>query len=280
MQSIFETERLSVRKLQLTDFEPFNKMQCNRKVMQYVRARPMTYDENKEELRKLIKMYTVPNNDFWIYAIERKEDNAFVGTLALVKDENNDDEIGYRFLEKHWNNGYGREIVEGLIDYCKNEGFTKLIACVAIKNVASTKIIQNSGFQFVKDFVSDDLKVPEQKFELILNRIQDSMIAKTPNTPYYAVIFTSLQSENTSGYIEMAEKMVTLAQQQEGFLGVESARSQIGITVSYWESLEAIKKWKMNIDHTEARNKGRERWYQQFKTRICRVERDYEFTTD
>ena len=103
------------------------------------------------------------------------------------------------------------------------------------------------------------------------------MIAKTSKTPYYAVIFTSIQSENNQGYVEMAEKMEKMAQEQEGFLGVESARNVIGITVSYWKNLEAIKKWKMNMEHTEARNKGRERWYQQFKVRICKVERDYEF---
>ena len=103
------------------------------------------------------------------------------------------------------------------------------------------------------------------------------MIANTPQTPYYAVIFTSVQSKMTNGYAEMAEKMMNLAQQQKGFLGVETARSEVGITVSYWNSLEAIKNWKMNIEHTEARDKGRKIWYQEFKVRICKVERDYDF---
>ncbi|MDY7395191.1 antibiotic biosynthesis monooxygenase [Aureibaculum sp. 2210JD6-5] len=75
----------------------------------------------------------------------------------------------------------------------------------------------------------------------------------------------------------MSEKMVALAAEQKGFLGIESARNELGITVSYWESLEAIKNWKMHIEHTEARNKGRAIWYKNFKVRICKVERDYEF---
>jgi heme-degrading monooxygenase HmoA len=75
----------------------------------------------------------------------------------------------------------------------------------------------------------------------------------------------------------MAEEMFNLAQQQPGFLGVESAREEVGITVSYWESLEAIRKWKYVTDHVIARDKGRERWYQAYKTRICLVERDYGF---
>ena len=102
-----------------------------------------------------------------------------------------------------------------------------------------------------------------------------SLIATTPAPPYYAVIFTSLSSENDEGYAEMADTMVALAQQQPGFLGIESARSEIGITVSYWSDLEAIKNWKANIDHRAAQKKGREQWYTAYKVRIAKVEREY-----
>lgn len=103
------------------------------------------------------------------------------------------------------------------------------------------------------------------------------MLAKTPTPPYYAVIFTSVKMENDEGYDEMAERMVELAQQQPGFLGVESARNEIGITVSYWKDLVSIKNWKENAEHTIAREKGRADWYKAFKTRIAKVERDYGF---
>ncbi|TYP98271.1 heme-degrading monooxygenase HmoA [Tenacibaculum adriaticum] len=103
------------------------------------------------------------------------------------------------------------------------------------------------------------------------------MIANTPQTPYYAVIFTSLRTEGDNDYSVTAEKMEELAQQQDGYLGIESARNELGITVSYWKSLEAIKNWKLNIHHIEVRQKGRATWYKQFKVRICKVERDYEF---
>lgn len=103
------------------------------------------------------------------------------------------------------------------------------------------------------------------------------MLAKTPPPPYYAVIFTSVKMENNEGYDEMAERMVELAQQQPGFLGVESARNEIGITVSYWKDLVSIKNWKENAEHTIAREKGRADWYKAFKTRIAKVERDYGF---
>lgn len=100
------------------------------------------------------------------------------------------------------------------------------------------------------------------------------MIAKTPEPPYYAVIFTSTHTNADKGYSEMAERMFELAALQPGYLGVESAN---GITVSYWESLEAIKKWKENNEHSSARKKGREDWYAAFMVRIAKVERDYDF---
>ena len=103
------------------------------------------------------------------------------------------------------------------------------------------------------------------------------MIASTPKPPYYAVIFTSLRTEGDNGYGDMAERMVALAQQQPGFLGVESARDGLGITVSYWQSLEAIREWKAHAEHLVAQQRGREEWYSAFKTRIAKVERDYGF---
>ena len=94
---------------------------------------------------------------------------------------------------------------------------------------------------------------------------------------YYAVIFTSTRTEVEAGYAEMATKMVELAKVQPGFIGMESARSEIGITVSYWESLEAIKNWKANMEHLEAQEKGKTTWYKNYKVRIAKVEREYEF---
>jgi len=102
-------------------------------------------------------------------------------------------------------------------------------------------------------------------------------IAATPATPYYAVIFTSLRTDGENGYGKMAEAMEKLAATQPGFLGIESAREGLGITVSYWESLESIAAWKQNVQHLVAQERGRETWYEEFKVRVCRVERDYGF---
>ena len=101
------------------------------------------------------------------------------------------------------------------------------------------------------------------------------MIAKTPEPPYYAVIFTSTRTYGDNGYGEIAERMMKLAEKQPGFLGVESAREGVGITVSYWSDLESIKNWKTNAEHLEAQENGHKMWYSSFKMRISRVERDY-----
>ncbi len=95
--------------------------------------------------------------------------------------------------------------------------------------------------------------------------------------PYYAVIFTSTRTTVDEGYAEMANQMVELAQQQDGFLGIESARNDIGITVSYWRDLESIKNWKSNLDHLDAQRKGRSKWYENYTVRIALVEREYSF---
>lgn len=102
-----------------------------------------------------------------------------------------------------------------------------------------------------------------------------SEIASTPKPPYYAVIFTSIKNEDDEGYAEMAEQMATLAAQQPGYLGMETAREELGITVSYWESIDAIKRWKQQADHQQAQRLGRERWYQSYRIRISKVEREY-----
>ena len=101
-------------------------------------------------------------------------------------------------------------------------------------------------------------------------------IATTPTPPYYAVIFTSIRTELDVDYNETSERMRVLAEMQEGFLGFESARQDIGISVSYWSSLDAIKAWRENIQHRHAQSRAKD-WYQQYRVRVCRVEREYGF---
>ena len=164
---IFETERLRIRKLVLTDLNSFFKLESNPKVLQYATGNVKTIVECEVELNELMDRYDKNKNDFWIYAIEQKSDSEFVGTVALVKD-NIDDEIGYRFIQEYWGKGYATEICSGLITYCKSIGMKKIVGYVVDENIASTKILKRFNFTEVKKFISEDIGLPETKYQLIL----------------------------------------------------------------------------------------------------------------
>ncbi len=100
-------------------------------------------------------------------------------------------------------------------------------------------------------------------------------IADTPKPPYYAVIFTSLRTKGDNDYSSTSDRMVELASKQTGFLGIESAREQLGITVSYWADLQSIKDWKADVEHHEAQIRGRREWYSEYRVRVSKVEREY-----
>jgi heme-degrading monooxygenase HmoA len=102
-------------------------------------------------------------------------------------------------------------------------------------------------------------------------------LAKTPEPPYYAVIFTSQRTEQERGYGDMAQRMVELASAQPGFLGVESVRGSdgFGITVSYWATEEAIAAWREHLQHKMAQEGGKRVWYQDYQLRVAKVERAY-----
>ncbi len=100
------------------------------------------------------------------------------------------------------------------------------------------------------------------------------MAAELPTPPYYAVIFTSVRTDADNGYAQIAHDVLELARKQPGFLGFESARNEIGVSVSYWKDLDSIRAWKENAMHRNAQNKAKE-WYSSFRVRVCKVEREY-----
>ncbi len=106
-------------------------------------------------------------------------------------------------------------------------------------------------------------------------------LASTPEPPYYAVIFTSRRTpEPGDHYDETAARMFTLAEQYPGYLGVDHAREDIGITVCYWADEDAIAAWTHAAAHPFAQFEGRTRWYDAYELRIARVERAYGFSRE
>ncbi len=106
-----------------------------------------------------------------------------------------------------------------------------------------------------------------------------SEIVKTPKTPYYAVIFTSIRTLDDNGYAKVGDEIVNIVSKQKGFLGAESVRSEdgFGMTISYWDSLESINAWKNNVPHMNAKDMGKKMWYSKYMIRICKVESDNYF---
>jgi heme-degrading monooxygenase HmoA len=99
--------------------------------------------------------------------------------------------------------------------------------------------------------------------------------ARTPRPPYTAVIFTSLHTDDDAGYDETAEAMERLAAEQPGYLGIESARADLGITVSYWATAADARAWKAVSEHRLAQQRGRTTWYRTYRVRVATVEREY-----
>jgi heme-degrading monooxygenase HmoA len=103
----------------------------------------------------------------------------------------------------------------------------------------------------------------------------DPAIAETPQPPYVAVIFTSLRTAGDNGYAAMVAKMDKMAAEQPGYLGIESAREELGITVSYWQDEASARAWKQVGAHLVAQARGAAVWYADYRVRVAHVTRDY-----
>ena len=158
---IFETPRLLVRPLVDSDFPSFFEMQGNPKTHLYTGSPVDDEAAARANLERCIQCYPKPENDWWVWAIERKSDGAFVGTAAVVPGEcqitGPGPEIGYRFLEKHWGNGYASEICDPLIDHALGPmGLPWLFAQADVLNLPSVKILDRSQLEFVVEYFNEE----------------------------------------------------------------------------------------------------------------------------
>lgn len=165
---IFETERLLVRELKTTDINPFHEMHANKKVMIYTDSDVKTYEEDVLDLADVIQKYDLPNNRFWVWAVTRKEDDAFLGSVALIDYDENNEEVGFRFLEKYWNNGYGFEVLKGLLLYAKSKNHQTLCAEVYADNVASDHLLKKVGFILKKEHICKKTNLLDRLYKINL----------------------------------------------------------------------------------------------------------------
>lgn len=167
---IFSTKRLAVRQLVPDDFEPFHAMQSDPDVMRYTTGRINSWEENKAELAELIQRYQRPEEGFWVWAVCLEPEGSFVGTAAIVYNEFQQYEIGYRFLQKYWGRGYGKEICEGLTDHWASTGQGPLYAYVDVLNTASVAILDQSKFDFVKSWENEKYDCTERIYKFESNK--------------------------------------------------------------------------------------------------------------
>lgn len=152
---VFTTQRLQIRRLTFEDIDPFHKMQNDQQVMRYVGGKVFSYQENKKDLENILKFYNTPKNDFWVWAIELSSTKDFIGTVALVKNEKGEHEIGYRLLKTYWKQGFGKEVTNGLIKYAFEELHLKeIVAYVDKNNITSVRIL-DSTFNFIKEIYNE-----------------------------------------------------------------------------------------------------------------------------
>ncbi|MCQ0111303.1 Protein N-acetyltransferase, RimJ/RimL family [Zhouia amylolytica] len=162
---IFKTNRLKVRKLKTQDLNAFFELQSSNNVMRYTGTRPQTFEECSKDLNNLITKYSEKSNPFFVWAIEN-ENNRFIGTCAVIKNDKNEWEIGFRLIEKYWNMGYGSEVTLGLVQYAFRHMNIKLLkAYVDKRNQGSVHILQKL-FKFKKEYWNKKDQCYDLEFEL------------------------------------------------------------------------------------------------------------------
>lgn len=165
--NIFETDRLQIRRLTLSDLPDYQSMQGNAEVMKYTTGVPITSEESADDLAEIIARYDAARNETWIWAVTTIAGD-FVGTCALFKNEMQESEIAYRLLESYWGLGYGQEIADGLIDYCLKElALDSFVAHAAKDNLASVKILDRSRMTFVAEKVNQEKNWVERHYRYV-----------------------------------------------------------------------------------------------------------------
>ena len=157
---LFETERLIARNLELADFPAFFEMQGNPKTHRYTGSTVDDETSAKASLENCIQSYSLPGNNFWVWALVQKSDGAMVGTCAVVhghsRPTGHGPEIGYRFIEKYWGNGYAGEICDPLIDYAmKSQHLDWIFGQADVENVASVKVLERSKLEFLEEYFNE-----------------------------------------------------------------------------------------------------------------------------
>ena len=168
---IFETRRLVVRPLLPNDFDAYFQMQGNSNVHRFTCSPTDDEATARAGLRKHIQAYSQPNNRWWIWCVEEKSTATMVGTCAIVDGENEivgaGPEIGYRFLERYWGNGFAKEICGPLVRHAlQTMQLPSVFATVDVENVASVKVLEQSPLRFVAEYFNGTDNCTDRVYQL------------------------------------------------------------------------------------------------------------------
>jgi ribosomal-protein-alanine N-acetyltransferase len=162
--NIFETSRLKVRKLTLSDLIDYQAMQGDADVMKYTTGNPLSPEESARDLAEIMAFYDAPENETWVWAATTKTGD-FVGTCALFKNELRESEIAYRLIVTSWGQGFGQELADGLIDYCLDDlALDSVVAHAEKENLASVKILDRSRLVFVAEVENREKRSVERHY--------------------------------------------------------------------------------------------------------------------
>jgi len=160
MQIIFETERLFLRRFTETDTGLLLYLNSDSEVLKYLHE-PLLKDEAHalEILRTII--FPQYEKDLGRWAIHTKEKNEFIGWCGLkYRPEINETDLGYRFVKTAWGKGYATEAASATLDHGFKELKLPLITGRAhIDNIASIKVLEKIGMQYIGEGIVDDCPV-------------------------------------------------------------------------------------------------------------------------
>jgi len=164
---IFQTTRLDIRTFKPVDKGYFVELVTKPEIIAPVPQLPMPMSLIDEKFANAINPKSeILENETSIWAICEKGKEELIGLCALLTNDENDRELGYRFRVEYWGKGYGTEVTKGLIDFCfQNLQLEKITADVNIENIASAKIL-NKFFKPVREFFNENDNCTDRRYEL------------------------------------------------------------------------------------------------------------------
>lgn len=165
---IFRTERCIVRKINHNDFDGLFELHSDPDVMRYASGEVQNEQTCMEDLQFVMAQYVQQDPELLVYAIENAH-NDFLGTVAILINEDKETEIGYRLIQRYWKQGYATEISKGLIAYCQHTfALEKLYAYCFVANKGSIKVLEKCGFELEKEFMNEAEELLDRKYSIKL----------------------------------------------------------------------------------------------------------------